>query len=540
MNSKELRSKRENFRLKNNHKHLPEVSLVASKESTAMFNVAGMQQLIPYLAGKTHSLWKRLFNIQKCIRTNDIDEVGDSSHFTFFEMMWNWSLWDYFKKESVQRSYEFLVEELWFDPKKLAVTVFEWNQDAPRDDETAKYWKDVGISEDKISFLWVKDNRRSPGPVWPCGPDTEIFYRVWDSEHPPKESNVKDDEDNWMEIRNNVFMEYYRNDTWKLTKLKNQNVDTGMGFERMCTVLQKKESAYDTDIFRPIIDSIQKHTWLSYKWNERRFRIVADHVRTATVLINDWVISSNIWSWYVLRMIIRRMYYNLMLLKDISESDLQSLISECVEFTSNIREIKVNEVKTSLINEINVFKSTINRWVKILNEKIEKIDKNSILDCKDIFFLYDTCGFPLELTREICLERNINIDEEWFKKELENQKERSRQSAKFQKDIDRSKYLDWVPQTEFIAYDLSHYQNSLSSWDTNLLSSSVSEGSNECNLLKDFEVNWQRVLIFDKTPFYAESGWQKGDSGTIELENWEIVKIKDVQKYDWVFLHLVE
>lgn len=190
MDSKTLKTKREQFRLKNNHKHLPEVSLVASKESTAMFNVAWMQQLVPYLAGKKHTAGDRLFNIQKCIRTNDIDEVWDSSHLTFFEMMGNRSLWDYFKKEAVQYSYDFLVNELWFDKNKLAVTVFEWNDDAPRDDETAKYRQEVWVSQDKISFMDDKNNRRTPGPVWPCGPDTEIFYRVGEW-LPTAKDNVK-------------------------------------------------------------------------------------------------------------------------------------------------------------------------------------------------------------------------------------------------------------------------------------------------------------------------------------------------------------
>ena len=189
MDWKTLRQKREQFRLKNDHKYLPEVSLVASKESTAMFNVAGMQQLVPYLAGKTHPVWKRLFNIQKCIRTNDINEVWDSSHNTFFEMMWNRSLWDYFKKESVQYSYDFLVNELWFDPKKLAVTVFEWDENAPRDQETYECRLQAWIPADKISFMWADDNRWTPWPVWPCGPDTEIFYYTWEG-LPPLESNV--------------------------------------------------------------------------------------------------------------------------------------------------------------------------------------------------------------------------------------------------------------------------------------------------------------------------------------------------------------
>ena len=194
ISSKELRNKREKFRQSNWHKYLPEVSLVAAKESTAMFNVAGMQQLIPYLAWKKHQTGDRLFNIQKCIRTNDIDEVWDASHLTFFEMMWNRSLWDYFKKEAVQYSYDFLVNELWFDKNKLAVTVFEWNNDAPRDEQTAKYRLNVGIPQDKISFMDAKNNRRTPGSVWPCGPDTEIFYRVggW---MPTAEDNVRKMED---------------------------------------------------------------------------------------------------------------------------------------------------------------------------------------------------------------------------------------------------------------------------------------------------------------------------------------------------------
>ena len=536
MDSKTLKTKREQFRLKNNHKHLPEVSLVASKESTAMFNVAWMQQLVPYLAGKKHPTGDRLFNIQKCIRTNDIDEVWDSSHLTFFEMMGNRSLWDYFKKEAVQYSYDFLVNELWFDKNKLAVTVFEWNDDAPRDDETAKYRQEVWVSQDKISFMDDKNNRRTPGPVWPCGPDTEIFYRVgeWlptakDNVKKMEDDNTKnpDNKEDRLEIRNNVFMEYYRDESWKLTKLKNQNVDTGMGFERMSAILQNKETIFETDLFQPILDIISKYTGLNYTdtiWTTKRFRIIADHIRTAAILLNDWVIQSNIWAGYVLRMIIRRMYYNLMLLKDIDDVGFQKMLSEIVNFVADVRPIKIQEVTKSLMDEVSVFKKTISKWLKVLNEKLNNIKDWWKLAWADIFFLYDTCGFPLELTREICLEKNIKLDEKWFKAELENQKERSRKSAKFQKDIDRSKYLEWIPQTEFTWYNLSYCEDTKQS----------------TILLKDFEANWQRVLIFDKTPFYAESGWQKGDSGKIELDSWEIVKIKDVQKYEWVFLHLVE
>jgi len=213
------------------------------------------------------------------------------------------------------------------------------------------------------------------------------------------------------------------------------------------------------------------------------------------------------------------MYYNLMLLKDISNDDLKSMLTEVVSFVSdNTRPLKVEDVVKSLMDEILTFKNTISRGLKVLDEKLKNLSWNS-LEWKDVFFLYDTCGFPVELTREICLEKNISIDEEWFKKELENQKERSRSCAKFQKGIDWSKYLEWIPQTKFIWY--------------------TEQSSGDCKLLKDFEVNGQRILIFDQTPFYAESGWQKWDSGNITLDSWETLYIKDVQKYEGVFLHFV-
>ena len=207
----DLRLLRQKFRTDKNHQHLPEASLIADKSSTAMFNLAGMQQLIPYFSGKEHPLGRRLFNIQKCVRTIDIDQVGDDTHLTMFEMMGNRSLGDYFKKESIQRSWEFLTGEEWLhvDKRKIAVTVFAGDDNAPRDEESATYWKEVGV--EKISYLGADDNRRSPGPVGPCGPDTEIFYRIGEG-LPPADSDVGSDPDNWMEIWNNVFMQYYRDD----------------------------------------------------------------------------------------------------------------------------------------------------------------------------------------------------------------------------------------------------------------------------------------------------------------------------------------
>lgn len=523
VSSQELRNLRNKFRESKQHKYLPEVSLIADKESTAMFNVAGMQQLIPYLMGKPHDLGKRVHNIQRCIRTSDIDEVGDASHLTFFEMMGNRSLGDYFKKEAVERSWEFLTspDYLAIDPKKLAVTVFQWDENAGRDEETAEYWKNVGMTEDRISYLPAKNNRWSPGPVGPCGPDTEIFYRVGAGDFPPAGSNVENDEDNWMEIWNNVFMEFYRDESGTLTKLKQQNVDTGMWFERMCKVLQNKETPYESDLFLSIIQSIEKHTNLEYKNNQRRMRIVADHLRTAIVLINDGCIPSNVAAGYVLRMIIRRMYYNLILLNDSVQDGYESLFNEIIDFVATQRTLHNIAIISKVIkDELNQFRKTIANGNKLLHQMIEK--KPAQLAGKDIFMLYDTYGFPVELTREIASEKGIKLDEEGFQRSLEEAREKSRQWTKemFKKGIDRSKYLDGVQPTKFIGYD-----------ETN---------SESQKLIKDFEVEGQRVLIFDQTPFYAESWGQTWDKGKIILDDGSEVEVIDVKKYEGVFLHFVK
>jgi len=530
ISSKEFRNHRNEFWLSKQHVHLPESSLIGGKESTAMFTIAGMQQLIPYLSGKEHELGKRLFNIQKCIRTVDIDEVGDASHLTFFEMMGNRSLGDYFKKEAVQWSREFLVNELWFDTKKLAVTVFEWDKDAPRDDETAGYRKTMGMPEERIAYMPADNNRWSPGPVGPCWPDTEIFYRVGKESFPPKWSNPKTDDDNRLEIWNNVFMEFYRDDTGKLTKLKNQNVDTGMGFERMAKVLQEKETVFDTDIFASLINLIERTFDITYKGHERRCRIIVDHIRTAFFLINHAIIPSNEGRGYVLRRLIRRMYYNLMLLKSISESTFDSFITTMVTFVDALMEANADTKHISIvfIKEIQQFQKTIAHGQKLLDELIKWSAKKTISG-KDIFKLYDTFGFPLELTKEIVEEQWLKLDIKWFEQEMEAQQERSRAWSKdmFKQWIDWASHLQWIPPTKFV-------------WYTMLASEKV-------KLLKDFEIHpdwlgasWQRVLVFDTTPFYAESWGQMWDRGVIELDDGSKVNVVQVQKYNGIFLHFVE
>lgn len=537
LTSNQLRDLRTKFRISKNHVNLPEVSLIADKDSTALFNVAWMQPLIPYLMGKDHPLWKRLFNIQKCIRTVDIDEVGDSSHLTFFEMMWNWSLWDYFKKEAVAWSWEFLTSYLEFDPRKLAVTVFAWDENAPRDEETASYRKETWLPENKISYLPADNNWRSPWPVWPCWPDTEIFYRVGESDFPPANSNVETDEDNRLEIRNNVFMEYYRDENWTLTKLTKQNVDTWMWFERMCSVLQGKSSVYETDLFFPMLEVISKYTWQSYTDNQHRFRIIADHARTAFMLVNDWLIPSNIWAGYVLRMIIRRMTYNLLLTGRKEgffekEENMTPFLSDLLNSISTLRNFNQPEILRVITSEIELFQKTIKNWMQILKKSLdippdkgdaEWNEAGGLLTASQVFALYDTYGFPLELTKEIAKESWFTIDETWFYAELEKAKEKSRASTseKFKKWTDWSKYLEWIPQTEFI-------------WYENL-------SLDQAKLLKEITLDdWQNVLIFDKTPFYPEMWGQMWDFWKITLDNWENKKITWVQKFAWVILHFID
>lgn len=527
LTSNELRELRNKFRESKQHKYIPEASLIASsKESTALFNVAWMQQLIPYLMGKEHPLGKRVFNIQKCVRTVDIAEVWDASHLTFFEMMGNWSLWDYFKNEAVSWSWEFLTspDYLWLDPKKLAVTVFAWDESAPRDETTAWKRQEVWLPVDRISYLDADNNRWSPGPVWPCGPDTEIFYRVWESEFPTEWSNVWNDEDNWMEIWNNVFMEFYRDESWKLTKLSNHNVDTWMWLERMCCVLQQKESVYDTDVFKSSLNKLEELTWIKYENQSRRFRIIVDHARTAFMLINDWLIPSNVAAWYVLRMIIRRMTYNLMLLKDLDINWYKQVCTELLWTFKHLREFKEDEILRVLVEEIQTFLKTIQNGKAILEDFIqkEKKNQNNLFSGKEAFKLYDTYGFPYELTKEIVEENWLKINENEYNEAVKIAKENSRQATKemFKKWIDWSKYLEWIPQTKFIWY--KEFETS------------------DVSLLKDFEVNWQRVLIFDKTPFYPEMWGQMGDKWSIELDDGTCVNVINVQTFAWVILHIVE
>lgn len=436
--SNEIREKFLEFFKSKNHKVIPSAPVVPDNDPTVLFTTAWMHPLVPYLLWEKHPLWNRLADYQKCVRTWDIDDVWDNTHLTFFEMLWNWSLWDYFKKESIAWSYEFLTSKkwLWIDSKKLAVTVFEWNENAPRDEESASIWKNLGITN--ISYLWKDDNWWGPaGQTWPCWPDTEIFYRVWNEEFPPVWSTVWNDSKNWMEIWNNVFMEYVKDENGNYNKAKMQNVDTGMWLERITRTLTWVPSVYESDIFSDIIDVICDTLGVQYdEKNKKSIRVIADHTRTAVMMISDWVIPSNVDQWYVLRRLLRRaireghkLWNNWEFLKAIAEK----IISKFEDIYEPIKKNK-QKILTEIEREEKQFLSTLEKglkefeklikWFEIAFEKTGK--KIDTISWDKAFKLYDTYGFPLEMTKELASEWWLKVDEKWFNESFKKHQELSR------------------------------------------------------------------------------------------------------------------
>jgi len=426
-NSKDIREKYLQFFATKSHVIVPSASVVPENDPTVLFNTAWMQPLVPYLLWEKHPSGYRLANSQKCVRTGDIDDVWDNTHLTFFEMLWNWSLWDYFKKESIAWSYEFLTDSKWLalDPKMIAVTVFEWDEDAPRDEESASIWSTQGMPLDRISYLPKSENWWAAGPIGPCGPDTEIFYRVWKEDFPPVLSNVWNDEKNWMEIWNNVFMEFNKLADWTLLKLPNKNVDTGMWLERITATLNGEKTVYNTDIFNSIIHSIVKNIWVQYdEYTMRSIRIIADHVRAATVMLSDGVVPSNVDQWYVLRRLIRRairqaykLWYKWEFLHNVSIVVVEKLWQAYPHMIEKEEEI-VNEI----LREEKQFWETLEKWLKEFDKLVNGFDiayektgkKIDAISWDKAFKLYDTFGFPLEMTVELAEEKWLKVDIEWF------------------------------------------------------------------------------------------------------------------------------
>lgn len=420
MKTTELRDKYLEFFKSKGHAVIASASLIPENDPTVLFTTAGMHPLVPYLLGEKHPMGTRLTDVQKCVRTGDIDEVGDNSHCTFFEMLGNWSLGDYFKKESISWSYEFLTKVLEIPNEKLFVTVFEGDTDAPRDEESAEIWQQAGIPKDRIFYLPKKDNWWGPaGVTGPCGPDTEIFY---DTGKPKcnDRCNPSCDCGKYLEIWNNVFMEYFKHEDGSFTPLKQKNVDTGMGLDRTCAVLQGKESVFDTDAFTGILACIAALCGKAYNSDEdtkRAFRIIADHMRAAVFILGDpkGVTPSNVDQGYILRRLLRRAIRFAKHL-GIADGSLHIVAEKVIDqYGGFYTELTVN--KDKIITEINKeeerFGKALMGGLKEFDKVLSKLSSDTI-DGKSAFHLYDTFGFPIEMTVELAAERGIKVDVEGY------------------------------------------------------------------------------------------------------------------------------
>ena len=517
--SDELRNAWKQFYIERGHVDVGAVSLVSDGSTGVLFNVAGMQPLMPYLLGKKHPLGTRLCNVQGCVRTNDIDSVGDRSHVTFFEMLGSWSLGDYFKKERCQWSFELLTQVFGFDADHLAATVFEGDENAPRDEEGAKYRIASGFKKENIYYLPAEDN------WWgleygPCGPDSEMFY-IADRPDCGPDCGPGCDCGKYTELGNDVFMQYEKHHDGHLTPLKQKNVDTGWGLERILAFLNGTRDVYRIDLFAPVIAYIEQASGTKYEEDEkltRSMRILADHLRTSVMLIGDEakLLPSNAGAGYVLRRLIRRavrhgrvLGLSTQNLLHIAEMYIDTIYAESYPLLKKNKEFVLTELK----KEIDRFESTVENGMKefkkILEQKKEA-DSDQI-DGKSAFYLYDTFGFPIELTVELAGEEGLSVDEDGFAKAMEEQKQKARDNQNFSTRLsaDNGLYekLNAGIVSEFIGYDTLKAEETIAA---------VNDGSEWKDSLKEGE---EGTVITAKTPFYATMGGQKGDFGVIVTKN---------------------
>lgn len=413
-----------NFFVSKDHKQIPSSPVVPENDPSVLFNTAGMQPLIPYLMGQPHPYGKRLCDYQKCIRTNDIDEVGDTYHHTFFEMLGNWSLGDYFKKEAINWSYEFITEHLNIPVERLAVTVFSGNEFIPFDEEAYNVWKSLGIKEERIAKL--DDNFWIAGETGPCGGDTEMFY--WRSNDPVPESFDPSDE-RWVEFWNDVFMQYIKHEDGTVEEMPKKNVDTGLGVERTVAILEGVNDNYESSIWKDVIALISDIAGLPYKGNERSMRIIADHLRTAVFISADpaGIKPSNTDQGYILRRLIRRAIRHAKSLGIDINSDWDSQIAKLIlsKYNKYYQELVTNEntVIEVLATEKNKFNRTLEKGLKEFKKVTEGKDN---IDGTTAFHLFDTYGFPLELTIELANEMGLSVDVEGYKEKFKAHQELSR------------------------------------------------------------------------------------------------------------------
>ena len=424
MTAIELRNKYLKFFEEHGHKIIPSAPLIPENDPSVLFNTAGMQPLVPYLLGQPHPEGKRLVDYQKCIRTNDIDEVGDNRHLTYFEMLGNWSLGDYFKEESIKMSFDFLTQELEIPVEKLSVTCFGGDETLDKDEESAKYWEKAGIPKERIYYL--KDNWWIAGETGPCGSDTEIFYDTGKPKCSP-ECNPDCDCGKYVEIWNNVFMEFNKHEDGTITPLEQKNVDTGLGLERVNMILQGKETPYDTEIFEDIMKKLEE---LQKVDNIFSRRVVAEHLRSSMMIITDGGRPSNLDRGYVLRRLIRRMIRHMNKLQ-IDLNELANLIDLDIDVLKQMYpELDKNRglIKNVIIEEKDKFVKTLIHGEREFEKEFEKIKKagKDIVEGKVVFRLYDTYGFPPEVTADLAKENNLKIDLDGFKELFKQHQEKSR------------------------------------------------------------------------------------------------------------------
>ena len=435
--STELREKYLSFFESNGHARIASASLIPENDPTVLFTTAGMHPLVPYLMGETHPLGKRLTNCQKCIRTGDIDEVGDKWHLSFFEMLGNWSLGDYFKKEAIEFSFEFLTKTLGLNKDKISVTVFEGDNDAPREDVANKVWEALGIPKQRIHYLPKSENWWGPaGTTGPCGPDTEMFYRISGSE----ETSTKDFEERSQEIPeiwNDVFMQYNKTAGGKYVEMKNKNVDTGLGLERVVAVLNGYDNAFECDTLKPIYDKVCEITTVDITTEDaiKSVRIITDHLRAAVMILGDdkGIAPSNVDQGYVLRRFIRRSIRHARLLG--IEGNFCRNVGEVIVNVMGKAYSEVEKNKEFIFNELEKeeekFSIALVNGTKRLEKTLEFLEKagKKELNGKNTFDLFQSYGFPLEMVQELCAEKGFSVDVDDFNKKVKEHQALSRKGA---------------------------------------------------------------------------------------------------------------
>lgn len=432
--AQELRNKYLEFFKSKGHTVIPSASLVPEGDSSVLFTTAGMHPLVPYLLGQEHPGGKRVTNVQKCVRTGDIDEVGDNTHLTFFEMLGNWSFGDYFKKEAIEWSFEFLTSSKYLNIplERLAFSVFAGDADAPKDDQAAAIWKSLGVKNERIAFLPKEDNWWIAGQTGPCGPDTEMFYWIDDGTKAPENFQETKNDKRWVEIWNDVFMQFEKQADGKLTPLKNPNVDTGMGLDRTLAVLNGENSVYDTELFKPMWEVLALDQEILSNDEVRKARIVLDHVRAGVFIVGDGVEPSNKDRGYVLRRLLRRAMVMARLL-NLKNQWLKALVGKVVfVYAEAYPDLVENSERIFqvILGEQKKFESTLEKGLRQLELRIK--NQKSGISGKDAFDLYQTYGFPKELSKELSIQFGQQFDarkESEYDEEFKKHQELSRTAS---------------------------------------------------------------------------------------------------------------